>query len=94
MSSEEETEHIPSDEEFSMSEQDSEYVEEWADLSLVNDLEDLQIHIAEHIARVRHQISYNEFHTWRAYLETTPAASYLRQLLDAPNHVSGSSWQT
>ena len=94
MDSEEETEHTESEEEFPMGEPDSEYVEEWADLSLVNDLEDLQMHIAEHKARVRNQISYNEFHTWKAYIETTPAASYLRQLLNASNQVSGSSWQT
>ena len=81
MDSEEETEHTPSDEEPLSSEQESEYVEDFADLSQVDELEDLQMHIAEHIARVRHQISCNEFHTWKTYLETTPAAGYLRQLL-------------
>ena len=80
MDSDRETEYSQSDEDPE-EDAESEYVEDFADLNEINELEDLQMHIAEHIARVRHQISYNEFHTWKTYLETTPAASYLRQLL-------------
>lgn len=58
-------------------------VESWADLTEAAELEELQTKIAEHIVRVRHQISYNEFHAWKTYLETTPVAGYLRRLLNS-----------
>ena len=63
---------------------DSEYeVESWADLTEAAELEELQTKIAEHIARVRHQISYHEFNAWKDYLETTAVAPYLRRLLNS-----------
>ena len=63
---------------------DSEHeVESWADITEAAELEELQTKIAEHIVRVRHQISYYEFQTWKTYLETTPVASYLRRLLNS-----------
>ena len=59
----------------------SEEVESWADLTEAVELEDLQKRIAEHIVRLRYQISYREFTAWKNYLETTSVAGYLRELL-------------
>ena len=48
--------------------------ESWADLTEAQELEDLQRRIAEHLVRVKDQISHMEFQAWKAYLETTSAA--------------------
>ena len=63
--------------------EESEYeVESWADITEAAELEELQMKIAEHIVRVRHQNYCHEFNAWKAYLETTPVAPYLRRLLN------------
>ena len=61
----------------------TESCESWADLTEAEELEDLQRRIAEHLVRVRDQISHMEFQAWKTYLETTAAAPYLRELLKA-----------
>ena len=71
-----------SDSDVSMCESEYEVEKVWAGLTEAAELEELQMRIAEHLARVRHQISHYEFQAWKEYLESTPVAGYLRKLLN------------